>query len=84
MSTTNLPTLRISQEVALPDKAQWINRFEIKSETSDCIYIVSQNKTNKHWACSCPAWITRRSCKHLDALHLPGHCIPFEPVIDKS
>jgi hypothetical protein len=49
----------------LPDNAQWKNRFEIKSETSDRIYIVAQNKQTNKFACSCPAYITRRYCKHL-------------------
>ena len=49
----------------LPDNGQWQNRFEIKSESSGRIYIVSQNKDSGKWACSCPAWITRRYCKHL-------------------
>ena len=38
--------------VALPDNDQWENRFEIKSETSDRIYIVSQHKKLRYWGCS--------------------------------
>lgn len=49
----------------LEDNAQWTNRFEIKSETSNRIYVISQNKKSKIWGCSCPGWITRRKCKHL-------------------
>jgi len=62
----------------LPDNEQWINRHEIKSETSDRIYVVSQHKTKRHWGCSCPGWRTRRHCKHLMAIGLPGHEEPYE------
>ena len=56
----------------LPDNDQWMNRFEIESSSSDRIYIVSQNKKSGIWGCSCPAWRTRRRCKHLDSLGLLG------------
>ena len=54
----------------LPDKGDgWINRFEIKSESSDRLYTVSQNTKQGHrWECSCPAWRTRRKCKHLETM----------------
>jgi len=43
-TTANLPVLRRpSGSIMLPDNAQWENRFEIRSETSGRIYIVSQN-----------------------------------------
>lgn len=54
----------------LPDNDQWGNRFEIESESSDRIYIVAQNKSTGVWGCSCPAWRTRRYCKHLRTLNL--------------
>jgi hypothetical protein len=75
-------TLYIKPDVALPDNRAWTNRFEIRSERSSRIYIVSQHKTKRHWACSCPAWLTRRVCKHLDALGLPNHERPYEPKIE--
>jgi hypothetical protein len=84
MKTETLPTLYISKEVALPDNAQWQFRFEIQSESSDRIYIVSQHKERKHWGCSCPAWRTRRTCKHLNAMGIPGGETPYEPKIIKS
>lgn len=77
-------TVHIASEVALPDNSQWQNRFEITSETSDRIYVVSQNKKNKHWGCSCPSYRVRRTCKHLDALGLPGHERPYEPKIERG
>ena len=56
----------------LPDNDQWTNRFEIRSESSDRVYIVAQHKGKGHWGCSCPGWRTRRKCKHLTALGLPA------------
>jgi hypothetical protein len=49
----------------LPDKAPWCNRFEIRSETSDNVYVVAQNMSTGKWACSCKGWISNRHCKHL-------------------
>ena len=51
--------------VALPDNGQWTERFEIRSETSDRIYIIARNKNTGKYGCSCPAYLTRRYCKHL-------------------
>lgn len=82
MSDSNLPALRIpAQSLRLPDGDQWQYRFEIHSETSDRVYVVSQNKKKKHWACSCPAYRTRRTCKHLIAIGLPTHEKPYEVQI---
>ena len=64
--------------VTLPDGPQWCNRFEIRSETSDRIYIVAQNIKKRHWACSCGGWKRYRHCKHLENLGLPGHEKPHE------
>lgn len=52
----------------LPDSAQWTNRFEIKSETSNRLYTIAKNKKTGIWGCSCPGWITRRKCKHLTSI----------------
>lgn len=65
----------------LPDNKQWMNRFEIKSETSDRLYIIAQHKDKGHWGCSCPAWRTRRKCKHLKALGLPELETPHQVTI---
>ena len=65
--------------VKLPDNDQWQNRFEIRSETSNRIYIVAQNKKKGHWACSCPSWRVRRTCKHLIALSIPCFEKPYYP-----
>jgi len=75
-------TLYIPRAVALPDNTQWTNRFNIQSETSDRVYVVAQNIKRRHWGCSCPAYRTRRHCKHLDALGLPGYERPYEAKIE--
>jgi len=57
------------REVALlPDNAQWRNRFEIPSSSSDRVYTVAQRKSDGSWGCSCPGWIRHKNCKHLKAL----------------
>lgn len=63
---------------ALPDNKVWENRFEIKSESSNRIYIIAQHKEKRHWGCSCPGWRTRRDCKHLRSVGLKPHEIPQE------
>jgi len=65
----------------LPDNDQWTNRFEVKSESSDRVYIIAQNKKKGHWGCSCPAWRTRRKCKHLRSLGLPELEQPSERTL---
>ena len=59
--------------VVLPDNASHTNRIEIKSESSNRVYTVSQNKTTGEWQCSCPGWTMKkagraRTCKHLQAM----------------
>ena len=75
------PELYIRKEVALPDNDQWENRFEVRSETSNRIYIIAQNKKKKHFACSCPAWRVHRKCKHLTAVGVPNYEKPFEVLV---
>lgn len=75
----NLPVLRVPADAnPLPDNDQWQNRFEIKSETSDRVYIVAQNKKKRHFGCSCPGFKRHRRCKHLEALQLPCYERPHE------
>jgi hypothetical protein len=54
--------------IRLEDNKTHTNRFEIKSESSDRVYIVAQKKGATEWQCSCPGWIFHRNCKHLKAL----------------
>jgi len=74
----NAVSIRVDTEMMLPDNRDWINRFEIESETSDRIYIIAQHGEKRHWGCSCPGWRTRRSCKHLTALNLAPYEQPQE------
>jgi hypothetical protein len=39
-----LPYIRVDSDDRLPDNDQWENRMEVRSETSNNIYILSQNK----------------------------------------
>lgn len=79
-----LPAIYIPNEMALPDNDQWQFRFNVESETSDRLYVISQHKKKKHWGCSCPGWRKNRNCKHLEALGIPGHEKPFEVNLIKQ
>lgn len=65
----------------LPDNAAYTNRFEIKSETSDAVYVIAQSKKGRWWACECFGFRRYRHCKHLKNLGLPGHHQPYEPQL---
>lgn len=77
----NTPTIYISKEIALPDNDQWQHRFNIKSESSDRLYTIAQNKSKRHWGCSCPAYRIHRKCKHLQEIGLPVKETPYEPKV---
>jgi hypothetical protein len=79
-----LPELYVHGSLVLPDNDQWQFRFQIKSESSDRLYTIAQHKKNFHWGCSCPGWKSRRNCKHLTALGIPGNEIPYEVRFIKS
>lgn len=49
----------------LPDNKQWTNRFQIKSASSDRLYIIAQQRADGVWGCSCPGWRHHRRCHHL-------------------
>jgi hypothetical protein len=75
----NLVVIRKSQVAnVLPDNAQWMNRFEIPSSSSNRLYTIAQHKEKKHMGCSCPGWKRHRKCQHLEKLGLP--C--FEQPVD--
>lgn len=84
MNKQNLPVLHIDQRVALPSNDQWENRFEVKSESSDRLYVIAQNKKKRHWGCSCPAYRRYRRCKHLQAIGVPTNEVPYEFRIEKG
>lgn len=52
----------------LKDNDRYTNRIEIKSETSNRLYVIAKNKKTGDWSCSCPGWIIHRKCKHLKAM----------------
>ncbi len=80
-STTMATNLaRVLEQKQLPDNNQWTNRFEVRSETSNRVYIIAQNKSGRWWGCSCPGWIRYKRCKHLTQLALPGNFRPLEIV----
>lgn len=68
----------------MPNTDQWVNRTEIRSETSNRVYVVSQHAAKRYWACSCPGWRTHRKCKHLERLGLPCGEVPFEVAKDHA
>lgn len=65
----------------LPDNDQWQFRFEVRSSSSDRVYVISQNKRRLHWGCSCPGYRIYRKCKHLESLGIPCKEVPYEAVL---
>ena len=80
----NLPTIYVEKGVRLPDNDQWQLRFNVKSETSDNLYTIAQNKKKRHWGCSCFAYRRYRKCKHLKACGIPTDEVPFEAQLKES
>lgn len=80
IDTSNYPIQlqKLIQNAGLPDNKLWTNRFEIKSATSNRIYIVAQHKQHKHFGCSCPGWRRYRTCKHLQTIGLPCFEKPYD------
>jgi hypothetical protein len=78
------PTIYVRQEMVLPDTDQWQFRFNIESESSDRMYTIAQHKGKRHWGCSCPGWKRHRTCKHLEALGIPGKEQPYEVNLIKQ
>ena len=68
----------------MADNDAWIHRTEVKSETSNRVYVVSQHAAKRFWGCSCPGWRAHRKCKHLERLGLPGGEQPFEVAKDHA
>ena len=64
-------TLGIPKELWLPDEGIYQNRFHVKSDSSNNLYIVSTNsRNNNSWGCACPGWKRHRKCRHLKKLGL--------------
>jgi hypothetical protein len=60
--------LMVPGQQMLEDNKTHKNRFYIRSESSDSLYVVSQSKTSGDWQCGCKGWIRHRKCKHLATL----------------
>lgn len=73
--------VNIPEDRRLPDNATYQFRFQVKSESSNRLYIIAQNKSGLWWSCGCPGWIRHKTCKHLQALGLPGYHQPFEATL---
>lgn len=60
------------QAEVLPDNASHSHRMQIRSESSNRLYVVARNKKTLEWGCSCPGWIHAkggvRTCKHMRAI----------------
>lgn len=68
MTTERRTVEKIAAQIGstlLDDNAQWTNRFQVKSRTSDSLYVIAQQRTDGTWGCSCPGWRHHRKCKHL-------------------
>lgn len=68
MTTDRATVQQIAEQIGstlLDDNAQWTNRFQVKSRTSDSLYVIAQQRTDGVWGCSCPGWRHHRKCKHL-------------------
>lgn len=76
--------LRPRPSAMLPNNALYQNRFQIHSESSDAVYVIAQSKHGLWWSCGCFGWIRHRDCKHLRALGLPGHKVPFEAKLESA
>lgn len=76
--------VNVPQDRRLPDTATHVNRFQIKSESSDSLYTIAQSRSGGWWSCGCRGWIRHKNCKHLQALGLPGQHRPFEATLPAS
>lgn len=60
--------LMVPGQQMLDDNKTHKNRFYIRSESSQDLYVVSQSKSSGEWQCGCKGWIGHRKCKHLATL----------------
>lgn len=74
-------TIFVPPNMKLPDTKTHVNRYYVKSSSSDTLHTIAQSRTGRWWSCSCLGWIRHKHCQHLDAPGLPGHYIPCEAQI---
>jgi hypothetical protein len=67
----------------LPDNDLWTNRFKFHSDSGN-EYLISQNKKNRYWGCTCWPWKRTHNCKHLQGLGLPGKDTPYQAQLKKG
>ena len=80
----SVPTIYVKPSSKLPDTDQWINRFNVRSERSNRLYVIAQNRLKRHWGCSCPGWRIHRTCKHLKTLALPSYERAHEVLVSNG
>jgi hypothetical protein len=58
----------------LPDTDRFKFRFDVRSQTSGSLYLVSYDDAPgaKYWVCSCRGCISHGHCKHLESMGLAG------------
>jgi hypothetical protein len=52
----------------IQEPLKWVERWEVRSHSSNKLYTVSLANDNKTWGCSCPHWtrnFPRPICKHI-------------------
>jgi hypothetical protein len=68
---------------SLSPSTQWGVRVEIKSSSSDRVYVVAERlrhgRPTATYGCSCPGWRGYRDCKHLTGMHLTSCEVPIRP-----
>lgn len=52
----------------LPDDKVWKNKFRVRSQSSDSLYVISQRKTDGEWKCSCFGNRRYGKCKHVETI----------------
>ncbi len=68
MTTDRSTVEKIAKQIGstlLDDSDKWMNRFQIRSGSSDRLYVIAQQRADGAWGCSCPGWTHHRKCKHL-------------------
>jgi hypothetical protein len=72
MATNTALTIRVPAGTQLlEDNDNYTNRFKIHSSSSNKVYIVSQSKSGRWWACGCSGWLRHKKCHHLQELGIP-------------
>ena len=77
MPGTALTITQLAREMGatvLPDVGNKRFRMEVRSESSNNLYVVAWDINDRQWGCSCPGWRNARNghlnrkCKHTTAV----------------